>query len=242
MSDTSRDGPVVAIIPARGGSKRIPRKNIRPLGGIPLIARTIDVLRRSEMFDRIVVSTDDDEIMVVARDAGAEAPFRRPAELADDLAPTAPVVAHAIRTLEKDSGTPFGYVCCAYPAAVFVTPEDVHRGYEHMKETGAEVVISATTFDFPVQRALRRLPDGSAEMICPDQALARSQDLEVTYHDAGQFYWATREHWLGGGEAQPGRRHLYLLPRWRVQDIDTPEDWERAEVLLEILDRRWRGS
>lgn len=229
--------PTVAIIPARGGSKRIPGKNVKPLLGVPLLQRTVRMLRHSQLFDHIIISTDDDRIMQVARDAGAEAPFRRPAPLADDFAPTAPVIAHAIEQIEETTG-PVGNVCCVYPAAVFVTADDLRRGLARLEESDAEVVMSATTFDFPIQRALRRLADGSAEMIWPENRLARSQDLEEAYHDAGQFYWGRREHWITRPGAAKGKVHLLLMPRWRVQDIDTPEDWERAELLVEILQRR----
>lgn len=232
----------IAVIPARGGSKRIPGKNIKPLRGQPLLERTIRTLHQAEVFDHIVVSTDDDTIAEVARRAGAEIPFRRPAELASDHAPTAPVVAHAIETFEAVAAARVGLVCCVYPAAVFATVEDVRGGLEQLRASDAEVVMSATTFDFPIQRALRMLPDGSAEMIWPEHALRRSQDLEEAYHDAGQFYWAYRQHWIAGGVANAGRRRLYLIPRWRVQDIDTEEDWERAELLLDVLERRGRRT
>lgn len=224
------------MLPARGGSKRIPRKNIRPLLGVPMITRTISMLLATDRFDEVVVSTDDDEVAAVAVAAGATVPFRRPAALADDHTPTAPVVAHA---LDRLAGRHAGKaVCVAYPAAVFVTPDDVAAMLERLRASGAEYCFTATTFAAPVQRALRRRPDGRVEMLHPEHRDTRSQDLEETLHDAGQLYvgrweaWSTQRPVLGADSV------VHVLPRWRVQDVDTPEDWERAELLLEVLERR----
>jgi len=233
MADTPRGGPVVAIIPARGGSKRIPRKNIRPFLGIPLLARTIGILRDAEVFDRIVVSTDDGEVAGIALGAGAEVPFTRPGDLADDHAPTRPVVQHAIQELERESGQQVGPVCCVYPAAIFVTDAMIRQGLAMLKDEGVGKVMTATTYPAPIQRAYRVQPSGFAEMIWPENAKVRSQDLEVAYQDAGQFYWARREVWLDV-DANPALR-LLLLDRRRVQDIDNPEDWHAAELAYQLL-------
>lgn len=227
-------GPSVAIIPARGGSKRIPRKNVKAFLGVPLIARTLQVVQASGLFDRVVVSTEDDEVAALAREAGAEVPFRRPAELADDHAGTRQVTQHAIGQLETASGTQLGLVCSIYATAVFVTVEDLVGARRLLLDGSAAFAFTATTFAAPIQRALRRLPDGSCEMLQPEHRFTRSQDLEEAYHDAGQFYWGTRDAWLSDIPTLGSQSRLFVLPRWRVQDIDTPEDWRRAELMQRV--------
>ncbi|MFG6554306.1 pseudaminic acid cytidylyltransferase [Sulfitobacter sp. 1A16808] len=223
----------VCIIPARGGSKRIPRKNIRRFCGRPMIAWPIRAAIKSRCFDRIIVSTDDEEIAQVARDFGAEAPFLRCAELADDHAPTGPVIADAIIRLNIPSQIP---VCCLYATAPLVDPNDLRSGQAQLQETGAPFVLSVTTYAFPIQRALRRDGSGTVAMFEPAQMQTRSQDLEEAWHDAGQFYWGRAETWKSGrGPFDTGAVGL-ALPRHRVQDIDTEEDWQRAELLKRFLD------
>jgi N-acylneuraminate cytidylyltransferase len=224
----------LAVIPARGGSKRIPRKNIRPFLGVPLLARTIGILTEARVFDRIVVSTDDDEVADVARQAGAEVPFRRPAELANDTAATLPVIAHAIREM-RARNFDSAYVCCVYPAAVLSRADDVRAALELLRPADVDYVFTATTFPFAIQRALRRMPDGRCEMFWPEHRETRSQDLEPAFHDAGQFYFGRRDAWLEGRPIFGPRSHLLELSRYRVQDIDTPEDWARAEVIFRLL-------
>lgn len=218
---------IVAIIPARGGSKRIPRKNIREFRGKPMMAWSIEAARESGCFDRVVVSTDDDEIADVAHRYGAEVPFRRPRELADDLTPTVPVIAHAIEALEATMEA-VEYACCIYPTAPFVLSEDLKASFEVFRRSEADFVLACTTFDYPVQRALR-VREGRIGMVQPEHQFTRSQDLEVLYHDAGQFYWGMGRAWCAGkGLLDPGSAPFFL-PRHRVQDIDTEEDWQRAE-------------
>lgn len=235
MSDRAA-GPTIAIIPARGGSKRIPRKNVKPFLGVPLIVRTLQTVQSSGAFERVVVSTDDDEVASIASDAGAEVPFRRPVELSDDLTGTRPVIQHAIRQLEAESEIPLGMVCSIYATAAFATPGDLGDAQQVLLDTQASFVFTATTFPAPIQRALRRLPDGSCEMIQPEHRHTRSQDLEEAYHDAGQFYWGTRDAWLSDDPLFGQSSRLFVLPRWRVQDIDTPEDWVRAEAMIRMRD------
>jgi pseudaminic acid cytidylyltransferase len=230
-------GVSVALVPARGGSRRIPRKNVRLFRGVPLLARTVTMLVEAGLFDRVVVSTDDDEIAAIAADAGAEVPFVRPAELAGDHAGTREVVVHAIEALEATDGTAIGEVCVVYPAAVFTTADDLRTSLERLRASDAEFVMSASTFPAPIQRAFRRTADGHLEMLWPEHASTRSQDLEECYHDAGQFYWGRRDAWLSAGSVLTARTLLHVLPRWRVQDIDTPEDWTRGELLHEIIER-----
>ncbi|PRY22704.1 N-acylneuraminate cytidylyltransferase [Aliiruegeria haliotis] len=222
----------VAVIPARGGSKRIPRKNVATFHGRPMIGWSIAAARAAACFDRIVVSTDDDEIASIAEAEGAEVPFRRPAHLADDHAPTVPVVAQAAEALVLPPDTA---VCCLYATAPFVRPEDLAEG-ARLLGRGASYAMAVTRFGYPIQRALRRGRDGSVEMIDPANMLVRSQDLEEAWHDAGQFYWARAATWTAGTPVfGPGAAGV-ALPAYRVQDIDTPEDWRRAEVLFGALE------
>lgn len=225
---------VIAIIPARGGSKRIPHKNIRPFLGIPLLARTIARLHEASLFSRIVVSTDDEAIADVARDAGADVPFRREAALSDDHASTVPVIRDAIERLEGD-GTHASTVVAVYPAAVFVTAEDLTRAVALSKTPDVDYVVPVTTFAYPIQRALRWRADGSTELFQPEHYESRSQDLEPAFHDIGQFYVGTRNAWMEERILFSHRTRLLRIARTRVQDIDTPEDWERAELLYRLL-------
>lgn len=221
----------VAIIPARGGSKRIPRKNIREFAGKPMIAWSIETARASGCFDRVIVSTDDEEIAEVARQWGAEAPFVRPAALADDHTGTIPVIAHAIEWLSEHDETP-DQVCCVYATAPFVQPEDLRRGLEVLQSRDVDYAFSVTSYAFPIQRALRITDDGHVTMFQPEHFATRSQDLEEAWHDAGQFYWGRAEAWRTGTPVFSEHAVPVTLPRHRVQDIDTPEDWERAEWLF----------
>tara|TARA_R100000935_G_scaffold19518_1_gene37500 strand:+ start:11469 stop:12155 length:687 start_codon:yes stop_codon:yes gene_type:complete len=224
----------VAIIPARGGSKRIPRKNIKQFCGKPMIAYSIEAAIESGCFDRVIVSTDDTEIAEVAQAYNAEVPFIRPEELSNDHAGTIPVIQHAVNWLIEQGEAP-EFVCCLYATAPFITPEAIKQGLQQLEDTNAAYAFSATSYAFPIQRAFRIKPSLGVEMFEPKQFNTRSQDLEEAYHDAGQFYWGTKEAWLTekiifGSESTP-----VILPRHRVQDIDTPEDWQRAELLFKAM-------
>lgn len=234
-------GLAIAVIPARGGSKRIPRKNIRPFLGVPMLSRAIAMLSAAQVFDRIIVSTDDDEIGEVASHAGAEVPFRRPPELSGDMAGTMPVIVHAIREMEAHGVIP-RYVCCVYPAAVLSRPSDVRAARDLLSGEDLDYVFTATSFPFPIQRALRKSSDGTCEMFWPEHRETRSQDLEPAFHDAGQFYFGRRDAWLQGRPIFGRRSRMLELPRHRVQDIDTPEDWTRAEVIFRFLEQEERGG
>ena len=224
----------IAVIPARGGSKRIPRKNIRPFLGKPIIAWPIEAARDSGLFDHIIVSTDDEEIASVARQWGAEVPFLRPAALADDHTGTMPVVAHAVRwALEHN--WPADPVCCIYATAPFVTPDDLRKGHELLLQTGKAHVFSVAPFPYPIQRALRITEDGGIKMFQPEHFHSRSQDLEQAWHDAGQFYWSRAQAVLQDIPIFSEQASPVKLPPHRVQDIDTEEDWKRAEILMRIL-------
>lgn len=223
----------VCIIPARGGSKRIPRKNVALFHGIPMIAWSIRAAQDSELFDRIIVSSDDDEIIDVASEYGAEAPFRRPTELADDFTGTVPVVAHAVDAMDLGDEE---VVCCLYPTAPFVRPEDLRRADILLGDQRAsDYALSVTSFPFPIQRSLRIASDGRAEPIFPEHEKTRSQDLEEAWHDAGQFYFGRARAWSQQTPIFGSKPLPVPLPRYRVQDIDTPEDWTRAELMFTLL-------
>jgi pseudaminic acid cytidylyltransferase len=226
----------LAVIPARGGSKRIPRKNIRPFLGMPLLTRTIQILASVRLFDRITVSTDDDEIARVAESSGAEVPFRRPKDLSGDRVATAPVVAHAARAM-IEIGVDADFICCVYPAAILARAEDLERAYDMLRNSSLDYVFPAAQFNFAIQRALRQEPDGSVGMFWPDHAMTPSQELEPAFHDAGQFYWGRREAWLEQRPIFAANSRMLIIPHYRVQDIDTLDDWRRAELIYEMLQR-----
>ena len=224
----------LAVIPARGGSKRIPRKNIKTFCGKPMIAWSIEAALQSGCFDAVAVSTDDAEIAEVARAHGAIVPFMRPAELSDDHTGTIPVIRHAIEWHQHQGQTP-ERVCCIYATAPFVRAEDLKRGLRVLEETGCDYAFSVTSYAFPIQRAIRITPQGRVEMFHPEHFNTRSQDLEEAFHDAGQFYWGQASAWLAGKPIFSPDAAPVILPRHRVQDIDTPEDWTRAEWLFKAM-------
>ncbi|HDY7750720.1 TPA: pseudaminic acid cytidylyltransferase [Vibrio vulnificus] len=224
----------VAIIPARGGSKRIPRKNIKLFHGKPMIAYSIEAAIASGCFDKVIVSTDDVEIAAVAKAHGAEVPFLRPAEISDDYATTMDVIAHAIQWCELN-GWNIDIVCCLYATAPFVTPFFLREGLKILEKEESEFVFSATSYPFPIQRAIKLADNGEVEMFFPENELVRSQDLEDAYHDAGQFYWGKKSAFLGQKAIFSSQSRVVLLPRSCVQDIDTKEDWEVAEGLYALL-------
>lgn len=222
----------IAIIPARGGSKRIPRKNVKEFCGKPMIGWPIEAARAAKTFDTILVSTDDAEIAAVAEAYGAEAPFRRPPELADDHTPTLPVIAHAIRWFEQHR-EPVNYACCIYATAPFLQPRYLREGLELLdSHPEAEFAFGVTSFAFTIFRSLKRNPDGTVSMFWPENELTRSQDLPEAWHDAGQFCWGRKEAFLTRMGVFSARSYPVILPRHLVQDLDTPEDWETAERLF----------
>lgn len=224
----------IAVIPARGGSKRIPRKNIKLFCGKPMIAWSIDAAVRSGCFYRVIVSTDDAEIAEVAKAHGAEVPFVRSPELSDDHTGTVPVIAHAIEW-QNAHGALVSQACCIYATAPFVRSSDLQRGLEVLQTTGADYAFSVTSYAFPIQRAIRITPERRVEMFQAEHFHTRSQDLEEAWHDAGQFYWGRPQAWLAHKPLFSPDSAPVPLPRHRVQDIDTPEDWERAEWMFKAL-------
>ena len=230
----------VAIIPARGGSKRIPGKNIKSFCGKPMIAWSIDAALKSACFDRILISTDDDEIAELARSCGADAPFLRPPELSNDHVGTIPVIAHAIHWQQQHGESPTD-VCCIYATAPFLRPEDIQHGLIELEQTGMDYAFSVTSYAFPIQRAIRITKNNRIEMFNPEHLNTRSQDLESAYHDAGQFYWGRVDAWLAGKPIFSPDAVPIVLPRHRVQDIDTPEDWDQAEWIFRSM-KKWRNA
>ncbi|QXI07789.1 pseudaminic acid cytidylyltransferase [Pseudomonas tensinigenes] len=221
----------VAIIPARGGSKRIPRKNLLPFDGVPMIVRSIRTALESGLFDQVVVSTDDGEIADVARAHGAQVPFLRPADLADDFTGTAAVIVHALQQLPA-----FDYACCVYATAPLLQARYLRQGIELLEQhLDKSFAFSVCSFGFPVQRALTLDGQGALSALYPEYRNTRSQDLPEAFQDAGQFYWGRTEAWLRGEVLYSPASLPVILPRHLVQDIDTLEDWKRAEYLYAAL-------
>ena len=222
----------VAIIPARGGSKRIPRKNIKEFCGKSMIARAITTAIESRLFDHVIVSTDDEEIASIAGKWGGETPFVRPAELADDLTPTVPVIAHAVKSC-IDMGWVIEYACCIYPCTPFLQAVDLNVAFHLLKNNNVNFVYPVTEYAHPIQRAMRQLPSGHMQFVSPENELTRTQDLEKLYHDSGQFYWGRASAWL-----EHKRMHTdglgMAIPNWRVVDIDSIDDWKRAEEIYKV--------
>ncbi|MEO8806910.1 MAG: pseudaminic acid cytidylyltransferase [Burkholderiaceae bacterium] len=222
------NGGRLAVIPARGGSKRIPRKNILPFAGVPMIGHAIRAARASGLFDHVIVSTDDAQIADVARREGAEVPFMRPAALADDHTATVPVIGHAILACQA-LGWAVDSVCCLYPAVPLLPPQALAQGLELLDVGECDYVFPVLAFGSPIQRALQRTNDGRTSPFFPEHAQTRTQDLAPAYHDAGQFYWGRAPAWLAGLSLHAHARTL-VLPEGSVIDIDTPADWARAEA------------
>jgi pseudaminic acid cytidylyltransferase len=222
----------VAIIPARGGSQRIPRKTIKLFNGEPMIAHSIRAALASGVFDQVIVSTDDEEIANVARAHGADVPFMRPAELADAFTGTAAVIQHAIGALND----PFDYACCIYATAPLLQARYLCQGVQALEAAPEKsYAFSVCSFGFPVQRALLIGDDGSLSAMHPEFRSVRSQDLPVAYQDAGQFYWGRSDAWRRSDTVFSELSLPVILPRHLVQDIDSPEDWLRAEYLYAAL-------
>ncbi len=224
----------LCVIPARGGSKRIPRKNIRDFCGKPIISWSIEAAINSRCFDRIIVSTDDEEIATVAKQCGAEIPFMRPAELADDYTGTAAVISHAVEWQNSHGEKP-SKVCCLYATAPFLQAIDLQNGFSILENSGADYAFSVTTYAFPIQRAIRITANQRIEMLKPEHLNTRSQDLEGAWHDAGQFYWGRAAAWLANKPIFSNDAAPVMIPRYRAQDIDTPEDWDNAELIFRSL-------
>lgn len=222
----------IAVLPARGGSKRIPRKNIKEFCGKPMIAWAIETAKETGLFDHIIISTEDEEISEIARNYGAETPFARPKTLADDYTATVPVIAHAADTCQK-MGWEIDYLCCIYPCNPFLQAQDLIDSLETLKEKQSEFIFPVVEYPHPIQRAMRKMENGKMQFLQPENELTRTQDLEPTFHDAGQFYWGTCDAWIAHKAMHKDLG--FPIPAWRVVDIDTPEDWMRAELIFQAL-------
>lgn len=225
----------IAIIPARGGSKRIPRKNIKDFFGKPLIAYSIEVALKSKLFDKVIVSTDDEEIAKIAVEYGAVVPFLRPKELSDDFIGTGAVINHALEYL-KSVGETYDFVCTIYSTAPFLDEKYLIIGFEKLKNSSAKNAFSCTSMPFPIQRTFKITQNERCEMFWPEHFQTRSQDLEESFQDAGQFYWTNLN--IKSNEIIFGKDSIpIILPRFLVQDIDTLEDWQRAEIMYEVIQK-----
>jgi len=224
----------IAIIPARGGSKRIPRKNIKHFHGKPIIAYSIETALKSQCFDKVIVSTDDREIVEIANHYGAETPFMRPSNLADDHTGTTDVIAHSVAWFNAN-GVNVEDLCCIYPTAPFISPSDICDSFAQYKQSSSDYLMPVVTFPFPIQRALKINSNNEALMFDQSNFHTRSQDLDEAWHDAGQFYWGKAEAWKTKTLFFTNNTTAYTIDRFRAQDIDTLEDWKQAEVLYSVL-------
>jgi pseudaminic acid cytidylyltransferase len=223
----------IAIIPARAGSKRIPRKNVKEFCGKPMIAYAITAAKESGLFDHIVVSTDDEEIAQIAKQWGAETPFVRPEVLANDYTATVPVISHAIEAC-RALGWKFDNVCCIYPGVPFIQINDLICALGRLAESKADYCFPVAEYPSAIQRALKRLSNGTMQPFYPEFQLTRTQDLEPAYYDAGQFYWGKSDAWLTNLRIHSSGLG-YPIPNWRVVDIDTLDDWLRAELIYRSI-------
>jgi pseudaminic acid cytidylyltransferase len=224
----------VCIIPARGGSKRIPRKNIKLFQGKPLLGHVIEKITGAACFDHIIVSTDDSEIADVASQFGAKTPFTRPAELADDFSTTKQVMAHAFDQLNA-LGLSSHEVCCVYPTAIFLRADDLLEGLRQFRTNEWQCVMAAATFLAPVQRSFTRDVDGGMAMLFEDEFTSRSQDLDPHYYDAGQFYWATEALWRSKLPLFDAKSTFVTIPEWASCDLDNEADWLEMEIKARVL-------
>ncbi len=224
----------IAIIPARGGSKRIPRKNIKLFYGKPIIAYSIIAAQKTNLFERIIVSTDDREIADIAIEWGAEVPFMRPQHLSDDHATTIDVINHALKWLNENGGS-YDHACCIYATAPFVRASDLKKGYDLLINNDISFSFPITTFPSSIFRALQLTSNNRLKMFRPEHLNTRTQDLPEAYHDAGQFYWGKTSAFIENDSIFSEVSSPVIIPRYLAQDIDTPEDWTQAELFYQTL-------
>jgi len=219
----------IAIITARGGSKRIPRKNVKPFMGKPMVAYAIGAALESKLFDEVMVSTDDAEIAEIAQAHGATVPFLRSAATANDFATTADVLNEVIAEYAK-RGVSFDEFCCVYPCVPFLTGKLLVEAHAAFAASGADSLMPVVKYSFPIQRAVRLTAEGFLEYREPENAPKRSQDLEPMYHDVGMFYFHKTVTF-----GQKGKVAMFEMPEERIQDIDTIDDWKMAEMKYRLL-------
>jgi pseudaminic acid cytidylyltransferase len=225
----------IAVIPARGGSKRIPKKNIKPFYGKPIIYWPIKKAIKSNLFDKIIVSTDDNQIRDLAKEYGAEVPFVRPKAISDDYTATSDVIVHAIEFFKKKSYE-IDNVCCLYPTSVFFSKDDLASGFKALKKKKWKFSLSVTKYNYPIARSFELIKDGGLKMIYPENFSKRTQDFKTLYHDAAQFYWGKKSAWLEKSQLFGQSSFPIKIPSWKIQDIDEIEDWKRAELLFRLID------
>ena len=227
----------IAIIPARGGSKRIPRKNIKEFCGKPMIAWPIETAIKSKLFNNIIVSTDDDEIADISKLYGAATPFIRPTELSGDYVGIVEVVKHAIEWMHEQKYMPEA-ICCIYPTSVFFNEDDLKKGSDALFDGDWAYTFTVTDFEYPIFRSFKKNTDGGVEMFFPEYFNTRSQDLPTALHDAAQFYWGRPNSWIENLKIYDICSYPIMIPRWRIQDIDTEDDWKRAELLFQMISKK----
>ena len=226
--------PSIAIITARGGSKRIPRKNIKDFCGKPIIAYGIEAALDSKIFDEVMVSTDDKEIAEIAKKYGAKVPFYRSQKNSDDFATTSDVLNEVLDKYERDLGQKFDYFACIYPTAPFVTAKRLNDAYKQLHDTGADSIMPVTRYGFPPQRSVI-VKNGRIQYQYPEYAKTRSQDLEPIFHDCGQFYICKTDAFLKNGSIITEDTMAYEIPEEEVQDIDNMSDWILAEIKYKTI-------
>lgn len=224
----------LAIIPARSGSKRLPGKNIRNFAGKPMLAWSVEAALASGLFDTVMVSTDSEEIAAIARAAGATVPFLRSPETSDDHAILMDVMAEVVACYEAQ-GEVYDRICCILATAPLLQSDSLISAYDLMEREGFDTVFPVVAFDYPIQRALRRDPEGRTAMIQPEHYASRSQDLEPAYHDAALFFWMRREVCLAKQPVFAGKAGSFVIDAMQAQDIDTPVDWRLAELKMQLL-------
>lgn len=224
----------IAVIPARGGSKRIPRKNIKEFCGKPMIAWSIEAAIASGVFDRILVSTDDDEIADIATQFGAEVPFVRPKKLSDDFVGTTEVIAHAVAWVQEQQ-TEVTAACCIYATAPLIQIDDIKKSLEIFETGEWDYVFSASVLESHIFRAFYVNPQLEVQMMLPQYFKVRTQDLPIAMQDAGQFYWGKPSAWLNNKQIFDRNSTCLIIPSWRVQDIDNQDDWAKAEIIFNEL-------
>lgn len=227
----------IAIIPARGGSKRIPRKNIKNFLNKPIISYSIEAALQSGLFDEVMVSTDDEEIAEIAKSFGASVPFLRSEKNSNDFATTFDVINEVISRY-KELGSTFEEACCIYPTAPFTTAERLKQFHDFLEQSKFDCVFPVLKYGYPIQRGLRLNNDGQMRMIYPEHLVTRSQDLDASYHDAGQFYWFTVDRLMKFGQLWTDNTGSLEIREMEAHDIDSIEDWEIAEFKYQLREQK----